>query len=480
MKKIRIHLGCFLAMLFSTVRLSAQNRTEKPNILFILTDDVGWGSVGAYGADPALVRTPNIDRLAEQGKLFTDAYAPSSVCSPTRYGVLTGRYCWRTSLRAGVLGHRSPLHIETDRMTVASMLREQGYATVRVQTTLRNDGATPRDFTLITRIQSGGEHISHTKGSHRLAPGESLELKHELHLPSPRRWSPDSPHLYSVISEVAEDGHTVDHLSTTFGVRTIAFNSEKGFLLNGESVNMKGVNLHMDGGAVGTAVPTGVWERRLRVLKEMGCNAIRIGHHPPAPEFLKLCDRIGFLVINEAFDKWDAARYWRHVNRHFADNWEADLVAMLRRDRNHPSIVLWSVGNENGLVWTQEFFDRYQSLADVVRREDPTRPVTAALRPIYPPRDNRTVEGMVEALAPMIEVLDVAMLNYQEHLYEAIRKRLPEVVIIGGESYGYFRGRGMNHKSDDEYNPWFKVEKHGWVAGQFLWPGIDYLGESTG
>lgn len=373
-----------------------------------------------------------------------------------------------------------PLHIAPWGVYVTTPEITDASATVRVQTTLRNDGDAARDFTLTTRIQDADGDTAHTAGTHRLGPGETVELTHDLTLPSPRRWSPDTPHLYTVRSEVRENDRGVDSVRTTFGVRTLAFDSEKGFLLNGRSVNLKGVNLHMDGGAVGTAVPVGVWERRLRTLKEMGANAIRIGHHPPAPEFLELCDRMGFLVINEAFDKWDVARYWRDVNRHFADHWEHDLVSMLRRDRNHPSIVLWSVGNENGLVWTEEFFERHQSLVEVVRREDPTRPVTAALRPIYPPEDNRTVEGMVEALAPMIEVLDVALLNYQEHLYEAIRARLPEVVILGGESYGYFRGRGMNHKSDDEYNPWFEVEKHGWVAGQFLWPGIDYLGESTG
>lgn len=127
-----IQLGCLLAMALSLGRLSAQSAQARPNILFILTDDVGWGSVGAYGADPELVRTPNIDRLANEGRLFTDAYAPSSVCSPTRYAVLTGRYCWRTSLKAGVLGHRNALHIETDRVTVASLLREQGYATAGI------------------------------------------------------------------------------------------------------------------------------------------------------------------------------------------------------------------------------------------------------------------------------------------------------------------------------------------------------------
>jgi beta-galactosidase len=176
-------------------------------------------------------------------------------------------------------------------------------------------------------------------------------------------------------------------------------------------------------------------------------------------------------VIDEAFDKW---------NRHFTRDWEKDLRAMLVRDRNHPSIVLWSVGNENGMVWSDAQLQTYRRLARVVREEDPTRPVSAALRPAYPPKEDPTPRGLVSQMLPMVDALDVVCLNYQEHLYQELRRARPEVVIIGSECHLYFRGEGVRYKSGNERNPWFDVGENGYVAGQFLWTGIDYLGESEG
>ena len=170
----------------------------------------------------------------------------------------------------------------------------------------------------------------------------------------------------------------VDDDAIPLGIREISFDADHGFALNGQHIKLNGVCLHHDGGCVGAAVPERVWERRLELLKQMGCNAIRSSHYPPAPEFLDLCDRMGFLVMDEAFDEWRQGKVLYSYHQYF-DEWsEEDLVSMLRRDRNHPSIVLWSVGNEVPEQSRPEGAEILRQLIEIVRREDPTRPITSA------------------------------------------------------------------------------------------------------
>lgn len=369
-----------------------------------------------------------------------------------------------------------PLHLGQWGVSVVTPEVRPGKARVKVCARIENHGGSTREFSLETRILDHGKRqVACKVTSEKLSAGESREFTRELVVDNPRLWSPDSPDLYLAVTRLLENDTAVDETTTPFGIRTIRYDKDAGFMLNGKRMKMKGVNLHQDGGSVGAAVPVGIWERRFRTLKEIGCNAIRCSHNPPSPEFLDLCDRMGFLVIDEAFDKWqyENARY-------FAKDWKRDLLAMLERDRNHPSIVLWSVGNENGGIWEKRQFDTYSMLADLVHRVEPTRPVTAALRPFAPPKDLPTMDGLIARLVPMVGVMDVACLNYQEHLYEDLRKAKPDLVIIGSESLRYYRGEGVKYKSTNDQNPWFDVEKHDYVAGQFLWTGIDYLGESEG
>ena len=375
----------------------------------------------------------------------------------------------------------SPLHIPRwgTYVTTPSVNRESAVVDLKVE--LQNDTQQESSCQITTRLlDPSGKEIAQATSPAKVSANGAGAVSQQFRVPHPSLWSPDSPVLYALETEIVASGKPVDSYRTPFGIRSIAYDKDHGFLLNGEPVKMKGVCLHHDGGSVGAAVPVGVWERRLKSLKEMGCNAIRCSHNPPAPEFLDLCDRMGFLVIDEAFDKWGVSIGWKDFNRHFEQGWEADLEAMIRRDRNHPCVVMWSVGNENGVVWTEPFFDTYRKLAEFVKKEDPTRPVTAALRPVDPPEDNKTMEVMISSLLPMLKVLDVPNLNYQEHLYEAIRAALPNRPILGSETYGYYRGDGLKHKSKNDNNPWFDVEKNDFVIGQFLWTGIDYLGESTG
>lgn len=253
-------------------------------------------------------------------------------------------------------------------------------------------------------------------------------------------------------------------------IREIRFDKDKGFLLNGQSVMMKGVCIHHDAGCLGAAVPDRALERRLEVLKSIGCNAIRTSHNPPAPELLDMCDRMGFVVIDEAFDKWSGI-----YGRWFPKWWQQDLRDMPRRDRNHPCIVLWSVGNEVRGQGSPKFNEQLKKLVDFTHREEPTRPVTYALRP----RKIKSRDENAKFVTNIAKIVDVTSCNYQEQWFEDYRKEYPEIIIIGSESYSFFRGKGDPYKAFEPVNPWLDTVKHDYVVGTFYWTGIDYLGEAV-
>jgi len=316
-----------------------------------------------------------------------------------------------------------------------------------------------------------------------------------LHIKRPALWSPDNPVLYTLTCRAGED-----QLEIPFGIRTIRFDADTGFYLNNVNMKLKGVCLHHDAGALGAAVPKEVWRRRLRKLKAAGCNAIRTAHNPPDTHLLDLCDEMGFLVMDEAFDEWEGYKnkWWQGHNvyppKHFgyADafpEWhERDLGDFVRRDRNHPSVILWSIGNEidypndpychplfasmtgnndaskpvqerlydPNRPNAQRLTTIAQRLVSIVKQYDTTRPVTAALA--FPELSNLT--GYAQAL-------DVVGYNYKEQLYVPDRKRYPGHVIYGSEN-----GHGEAE--------WLAVRDNPGICGQFLWTGIDYLGEAGG
>ena len=317
---------------------------------------------------------------------------------------------------------------------------------------------------------------------------------------SPRRWSPADPFLYTLCGEAEKNGTVCDRLEIPFGVRTAVFDADKGFFLNGENMKLKGVCVHHDAGCLGAAVPESVWRIRLEKLKAMGCNALRTAHNPPDPDLLDLCDRLGFLVMDEAFDEWEGIKnkWWQGHNvyppKHFGyaedfPQWhEQDLRAMVERDRNHPCVILWSIGNEidypNDPYVTPLFKevlgnnDANKPLAErlydnrkpdagrlakvaaeltaQVHALDDSRPVTSALS--FPELSNRT--GYADAL-------DLAGYNYREQFYEEDHKAYPGRVILG---------------SENSHDPaaWRAVTEHEFMAGQFLWTGVDFLGECPG
>ena len=318
---------------------------------------------------------------------------------------------------------------------------------------------------------------------------------------NPSLWSPNSPSLYT-IRVTAEDssGNVTTVYEDKVGVRTFAFDPNHGFFLNGKRTVFKGVCMHHDGGALGAAVSKGVWKRRLCKLKEMGCNAIRMSHNPHMPELYELCDEMGFLVMDEAFDEWEGCKN-KWFNGHnvyppkhqgysedFPEWHERDLTSLVRRDRNHPSIVMWSVGNEIDYPndpYNHQSFDemtgnndankpeaerKYNSgrpnmerlsvvakeLTAIVKQSDNTRPVTAAVA--FPELSTRI--GYIDSF-------DVVGYNYKEHLYDESHKRFPVKPFLGSEN-------GQN------YSAWKAVTNNEYISGQFLWTGIDFLGECRG
>jgi len=357
-------------------------------------------------------------------------------------------------------------------------------AEVQVLTEVENAESEAVTVALETDIlDADGEVVATAGNTATVGAGEHHEFEQRLSIADPDRWTLEDPTRYvarSVVyredSGATDDGDgdgddplPVDDYVTPFGIRTFEWTTDSGFFLNGEPVDLKGVNLHHDAGCLGAAVTERALERRLETLQELGCNAIRTAHNPPQPELLELCDRMGFLVVDEVYDKW------RHVGAEdfFEEWWREDLAAMVDRDRNHPSIVLWSVGNENFDQGSDEMIDDLAMLTEATSEMDPTRPVTYG----NPPWGEGT-EGVVENIERVADHVDVLVGNYQEHWYDDYQEAGIDLPILGSENRRFFRGAGDDPLAFVPRNPWYDVAERDDVCGQFLWPGIDYLGEA--
>jgi beta-galactosidase len=365
---------------------------------------------------------------------------------------------------------------------------------VQVRTTIKNEFADARAVTLTAEIVSdNGDILASVESQENLPAGGERDFSQSLQLPQPRLWSLDAPHLYTVRNVVKVGEKIIDDYETPVGIRDIRYDVNKGFFLNGEHVKMQGMCLHENGGCVGAAVPVEVWERRLRSLKEMGCNAIRTSHNPPAPEFLDLCDRLGFLVMDEAFDEWQSGKVAQGYHKIFKNWSQKDLAGMLHRDRNHPSVVMWSVGNEIYEQGSMDGAEVLRPLVETCHAEDPTRPVTAAC--------DRVLADDGSAKLDFLNLLDIVGYNYvdrwhtrRETAYSDDHQDFPQRKMVGTESeaIGGIRGEykfaplGVAKLARAVYATdmirqeqlWKFVAVHDYVIGDFLWTGIDYLGES--
>ncbi|HZB46891.1 MAG TPA: glycoside hydrolase family 2 TIM barrel-domain containing protein, partial [Pyrinomonadaceae bacterium] len=292
-----------------------------------------------------------------------------------------------------------------------------------------------------------------------IAPGHSAVFRQEIALKNPQRWDIDQPHLYEAVVKVRAGARTLDDDRVAFGIREFRFDAPTGFWLNGRNFKLKGVCLHHDASALGAAVPLRAWERRLEILREFGVNAIRTAHNPPAPEFLDLTDRMGFIVMDETFDAWTVKKREHDYHRYFGEWSKIDTRDTVRRDRNHPSIVVYSAGNEIHDTPKAELAKRILAgLVEVFHEHDPTRPVTQGL---FRPNVSKDYDN------GLADLLDVVGQNYRENEILAAHRQKPSRKILGTEN---------THTRE----AWLALRDNPPYAGQFLWSGIDYLGESPG
>ena len=319
------------------------------------------------------------------------------------------------------------------------------------------------------------------------------QFEQNIAVSNPQLWSPETPYLYTAVTKIFEGDVLKDETTTRFGIREIKYQANIGFSLNGKVRKFKGVCLHHDLGPLGAAVNVAALRRQLVILKDMGVDAIRSSHNMPSIEQLELCDEMGFMFLAESFDEWAKPKVQNGYNRFFNTDAEKDLVNLIHATRNHPSIIMWSSGNEVPDQWGAEGVKRAKWLQDIFHREDPTRPVTV---------------GMDQVKATMASgfgaLLDVPGLNYRTHLYEEAFKAFPQGFILGSETASTVSSRGVykfpvvkgiekqypdNQSSsyDLEYCSWSNLPEDDfiledtkpWVIGQFVWTGFDYLGEPT-
>lgn len=372
-------------------------------------------------------------------------------------------------------------------------------ATVKIQVKVDNDSGSDSPvlveneiYELKTNDERGKAVASIETDGLDVAAHRSSLCVAQVHFNDPKLWSLETPSRYVVVTSILQNGKISDRCETPFGIRTMEFTATNGFLLNGRRVQIKGVCDHHDLGAIGTAVNVRALQRQIEILQQMGCNAIRTSHNPPAPELLDLCDKMGMLVMDESFDCWEQGKTKNDYHLLFDDWHEKDWRAELRRDRNHPCIILWSIGNEVAEQLTPRGPEIAAELTSIANQEDPTRPTTAACN-----HGEAGFNGFEHGI-------DVFGYNYRPAQYAAFHGANPNQPLFGSETASctssrgvYFfpvtddKAGGMGHyqiSSYDLYSPHWAMppdrefegqDKNPFVAGQFVWTGFDYLGEPT-
>jgi beta-galactosidase len=339
-------------------------------------------------------------------------------------------------------------------------------STVQMSVRAENRSDSSQSVTLRGRILDHHSEAAHGwETTLDLPAGGESTATQSVDISSPKLWSQDTPHLYRAEVELLAEGKVVDRISTTFGIRSIQVDVDHGLRINGNTVKLKGGCVHHDNGILGASAIDRAEERRVEILKANGYNAIRTSHNPPSPAFLDACDRLGVMVIDEAFDCWMVGKIGNEedYHRYFHDWWERDIKSMVVRDRNHPSVIFWSIGNEIEGRNTPEGVEIARQLHDAVKSLDTTRPVTMAVNGPY---DHNLPEWQVNDFSFLH--LDVGGYNYQWQQYELDHKRYPQRIMMGTESFPI-----------ETYESWRHVEKLSYVVGDFIWTAIDYFGESA-
>jgi len=327
-------------------------------------------------------------------------------------------------------------------VTTPQVNEEVGF--VSVKTRVRNHEAVPREVTVRTTIQNASGHsVADSSSTLTLPPDSSKRVAQGVSVHEPLFWSPEDPYLYTAVTTITRAGRTVDRYTTPFGIRYFRFDSDDGFFLNGERVQIRGVCEHHDLGSLGAAVNKRALERRLELLKGMGVNAIRTAHNPPSPELLELTDEMGFLVMDEAFDVWGEQKV-EHDYHKFWDEWhERDLRSLIKRDRNHPSIIAWSIGNEILEQWSSSGVQIARDLAKTVRELDDTRPITAGLN------DPRPYNTVIRSGA-----FDLIGYNYSHERFADFEQDFPGERFVATETASALATRGKYDMLADSIRRW--------------------------
>ncbi|BAV05194.1 beta-galactosidase [Filimonas lacunae] len=384
------------------------------------------------------------------------------------------------------------IHIPVWGTYVTTPVIENGFAKVNLKTQVEIPGNTFKPLVLVTEIRDNkGQVVS--KASNNLTTLDQFQFSQDFGVDKPELWSPETPTLYTAVSKLYDGQELKDEYTTTFGIRTIKYEAVKGFSLNGQVRKFKGVCNHHDLGPLGAAINVSALRRQLEILKDMGCDAIRTSHNMPAPELMQLCDELGFMVMAESFDEWKTPKVKHGYSQYFSEWAEKDIVNLVHSNRNHPSVIMWSIGNEVPDQGAPGGNKLAKWLQDICHREDPTRPVTVGM--------DRIDDAITKNFAA---VLDIAGFNYKPHRYAEANSKLPQGFIMGTETASTISSRGVykfpvekkqvtadadnqcssydlnycywSQVPDDEF---VKQDDLQYVIGEFVWTGFDYLGEPT-
>ncbi len=330
-------------------------------------------------------------------------------------------------------------------------------ATVNIKTKVQNETGVSSTITFVNKIiNPKGVEVARTTSKQNIAANSDYEFNDSTTIKSPSLWSTENPNLYKTVSEVYVDGKLSDSVVTKFGIRKISFDATNGFMLNGKPMKLKGGCFHIDNGPLGARSFDRAEIRRVALMKASGFNAIRCSHNPPAPAFLNACDSLGMLVIDEAFDMWNAPKNMEDYHLYFKDWWQRDIQSIMLRDRNHPSIIMWSIGNEIPGMDNPQVADTAALLSAYVHSIDNTRPVTAAVNSISDKKD------------AFFSALDICGYNYGVEKYISDHERNPQRIMFATESYAL-----------TAFDYWMSVLDNSWVIGDFVWTGWDYIGEAS-
>lgn len=428
----------------------------------------------------------------------------------------------------------NPVHVDHWGTYVTTPLVSEEKAEIKIVTNIRNTETTSQNADIYSiLVDAKGRELTQTNRKIAITAQSNGETEQSINIDNPILWSVENPYLYKIITQIKQNGKIVDEYETPVGIRYFSFDAEKGFFLNGKSVKIKGVCNHHDLGCLGAAVNTRAIERQLEILKEMGCNGIRTAHNPPAPELLDLCDKMGFIVMDETFDMWRKKKSPYDYSQYFPEWHERDLTDLILRDRNHPSIFMWCIGNEVLEQWSHinaDTLDLQQAnmmlnfantldkknvnpkelhinslltvkLADIVRKLDPTRPITTG---------NNETEPSNHVLRS--GAMDIIGFNYHEYNWIDFHEKFPNQKLIITESTSALMSRGYYQMPSDSMNIWPErwdkpfdrpihhcssydnchvpwgtthedtwrlVKKYDHISGVYLWTGFDYLGEPT-